>query len=116
MSRRTLLLYFLAPIGIVLWSIVGLVGQKETSPLDVLALSIQMLIFYPGPYLWWVVLCKLRSLQARYWHAGLIAAFWLLYWPLAVVLQILFAVGCRLISSAIGARTPNTSLERTREG
>ena len=137
MRLRTLLLYFLAPTGMVLWSLVGLMRQKASS-FDLVALPLQLLVFYPGPYVWWVLLCKLRSLRTRYWHAGLIAAScslaaclvapyfgrdpsglpyqWLMYWPLAVVLQILFAVGCRLVSSVIDARTPNTSLERTREG
>jgi hypothetical protein len=136
-SRRTLLLYFLAPLGMALWSIVVLVGEGDTSIADFVTVPIQVLVFYPGPYLWWIGLCKLKSFRERYWHAGLIAAscalatclvaphfgrdpsglpyHWFLYWPLAALLQTIFAVGCRLVSGAADTRTPNTSLERTRE-
>jgi hypothetical protein len=137
-SRLTLALYLLAPMGIVLWSIVVLIGQGGTTVGDFVVVPLQMIVFYPGPYLWWVGLCKLKSLRARYWHAGLIAAscalatclvapyfgrdpsglpyHWFFYWPLAILLQILFAAGVRVVSGLTHTRTPNTSFERTREG
>jgi len=137
-SRITLSLYLLAPIGIVLWSIVRLLGQGGTSVGDLVAVPVQILLFYPGPYFWWVALCKVKSLRKRYWHAGLIAAScalamclvapyfgrdpsglpyqWFFYWPLAILLQIIFAAGVRVAGGPADTRTPNTSFERTREG
>jgi hypothetical protein len=137
-SRLTLAIYLLAPIGIVLWAIATLIGGGNASIGDFFAVPVQVLVFYPGPYLWWVGLCKFNSWRARYWHAGLIAAscalatclvapyfgrdpsglpyHWFFYWPLAALLQIVFAVGLRVVSGFANTRTPNTSFERTREG
>jgi hypothetical protein len=133
------LLYLAAPIALVLWGISVLVREDDVRLVDLITSPIWMLVFYPGPHLWWVGLCKLKALRPRYWHAGLIASslafgacmampyfgegdhsglpyHWFLYWPLAVVLQVILAASVRVAGGAYDARRPNTSFERTREG
>lgn len=89
-------------------------------------------LFYAAPQLLWVVVAALGRFSNAVWHAGFIASSaalriiailwlfpsdpsglpiqWLLYWPLAIVLQIVLA-------SAVGlyrrARAPNLGLQRT---
>jgi hypothetical protein len=88
--------------------------------------------FYAAPQLLWVVVAALGRFSNAVWHAGFIAAStalgaiaifwlfprdpsglpiqWLLYWPLAIVLQI-------LIAGAVGlyrrVRAPNSGMQPT---
>jgi len=70
-------------------------------------------LFYAAPYLLWAVVAGLASFSNAVWHAGFIASSialaaiamlwlspgdpsglpiqWMLYWPLAIVLQVLAA-------------------------
>ena len=101
------------------------------------ALSMEMFLAYvvggflycAGPHLLWVVIAALGNFQDKMWHAGLLAssialaaisAFWLfpgdrsglplqwmLYWPLAIILQ---AVIAGLVALFNRAKPSNISL------
>lgn len=88
--------------------------------------------FYAAPHLLWVVVSALAKFSTALWHAGLIAASiamgaiatlslfpgdpsglplqWFLYWPLAVVLQIVLAGVTALYRRA---RAPNSGMQPT---
>src|SRR5206468_2132312 len=89
-------------------------------------------LFYAAPHLLWVVVAALARFSNALWHAGLGAASmamvaiavlwffpgdrsglplqWLLYWPLAVVLQIVLA---GLTAIYRRARAPNRGMQPT---
>ena len=86
-------------------------------------------LFYAAPHLLWVFIGALARFSNAIWHAGLIAASialaaiaalwlgpgdpsglpiqWLLYWPLALVLQVVLAGVTALYRRA---RAPNSAL------
>ena len=82
-------------------------------------------LFYAAPYFLWAIVSSLAKCRSAIWHAGLVASSialaaiaslwlgprdptglpiqWMLYWPLAIVLQFLAAS-----STAIYCRTRKT--------
>jgi hypothetical protein len=88
--------------------------------------------FYAAPYLLWIVVSALVKFSNALWHAGLIAASvamvaiaafwlspadpsglpiqWLLYWPLAAILQVVLA---GLTALYRRARAPNSGMQPT---
>jgi hypothetical protein len=89
-------------------------------------------LFYAAPHLLWAVVSSLAKFSSAVWHAGFIASSvalvaiaslwlapsdpsglpmqWLLYWPLAIVLQLSVA-GCTAVYRR--TQTPNPSIIRT---
>ena len=87
-------------------------------------------LFYAAPHLLWAVIAALAKFSGTVWHAGfvassialaVIASFWLgprepsglpiqwmLYWPLAAILQLVIAGGTVIYCRA--KRTPNTPI------
>ena len=89
-------------------------------------------LFYAAPHLLWVIIAALAKFSNAPWHAGLIAACialamiaafwlfpgdrsglpmqWLLYWPLAFILQIVLA-GLTALYRRV--RAPNSGMQPT---
>jgi hypothetical protein len=96
------------------------------------AVVLQGYLFYAAPHLLWVLVAALVGFSNALWHAGLIAASiamvaiaalwlgpgdpsglpmqWLLYWPLAVVLQVATA---GLTALYRRFRAPNNGMQPT---
>jgi hypothetical protein len=86
-------------------------------------------LFYAAPHLLWAAVASLAKFSSAVWHAGFVASSialaaiasfwlfpgdpsglpmqWLLYWPLAIVLQLSVA-GCTAIYRRV--KTPNPSI------
>ncbi len=89
-------------------------------------------LFYAAPHLLWAVVAALAKCSGAVWHAGFIASSialaiieslwlgprdpsglpiqWMLYWPMAVVLQVVIAGGTAIYRQA--KKTPNPSFEK----
>jgi hypothetical protein len=89
-------------------------------------------LFYAAPHLLWVAIAALAKFSGAAWHAGFVASSialtaiaslwlgpgdpsglplqWMLYWPLAVVLQIVIAGATAIYRRA--KKTPNPSFKR----
>jgi hypothetical protein len=87
-------------------------------------------LFYTAPHLLWAVVAALAKFSGAVWHAGFVASSialvaiaslwlgsgdpsglplqWMLYWPLAVVLQIVIAGGTAIYRRA--KKTPNSTI------
>jgi hypothetical protein len=87
-------------------------------------------LFYAAPHLLWAVVAALAKTSRALWHAGFIASSialaaiaslwlgprdpsglplqWMLYWPLAIVLQLVIAGGTAIYRRA--KMTPNPSI------
>ena len=87
-------------------------------------------LFYAAPHLLWAVVATLAKFSSAVWHAGFIASSvalaaisilwllprdpsglpmqWLLYWPLAIILQFVVA-GCTAIYWRV-KKTPDPSI------
>ena len=87
-------------------------------------------LFYAAPHLLWVAVAALAKFSGAVWHAGLIASSvalaaiaslwlgpqdpsglplqWMLYWPMAAVLQVLIGGGTAIYHRA--KKTPNPSI------
>lgn len=112
MKLKIILAYLSLPI---LWMLFTLIVGARQNGLDIEILYAAAMsgIFYFLPFLLWIAIARFSNLSHLYWHAGLVAASvsltaiivlsvlgpndpsglpyeWLLYWPLAVVLQITF--------------------------
>ena len=89
-------------------------------------------LFYAAPHLLWALIAALAQFSKLLWHSGLVAASialaaitllsifggrdssglpmqWLLYWPLAVILQVAFAVVCAVYRWSHRATVSNPS-------
>ena len=114
MNRTTVAKYLGIPALLTLGTFVVAL-QREPFGLEMFgSVVIAGYVFYAGPFLLWVIVAALGKFSNALWHAGLIAASiamvtiamlwllpgdpsglpiqWLLYWPLAVVLQFVLAV------------------------
>jgi hypothetical protein len=87
-------------------------------------------LFYAAPHLLWAAVAVLAKFSGAVWHAGFVASSialaaiaslwlgprdpsglplqWMLYWPLAVVLQLVIAGGTAIYRRA--KKTPNPSI------
>jgi|SRR5882672_10177424 len=118
MKRSALLGYLCLPA---LLTLVGLVLNLSREPFgfETLASSLLgVLLFYAAPHAIWIIVAALGRFSGAAWHAGLIGASlaltviavlslfgrdssglpiqWLLYWPLALLLQLAAAGGSAL--------------------
>jgi hypothetical protein len=88
-------------------------------------------LFYAAPHLLWAVVAAITKASRAVWHAGFIASSialaaiaslwlgpqdpsglplqWMLYWPLAIVLQVVIAGGIAVYRRA--KKTPNPSID-----
>lgn len=87
-------------------------------------------LFYAAPHLLWAIVAAISKFSGAVWHAGFVASSialgavaslwlgprdpsglpiqWMLYWPLAVVLQLVIAGGTAVFRRA--HKTPNPSI------
>jgi hypothetical protein len=113
MKRRTAIAYLFIPALLTVGCFAVALGRESFGIEMVAAYVLGGYLFYAAPYLLWVIVGALAKFSSTVWHAGFIAsttalaiisAFWffpgdpsglpmqwLLYWPLAVVLQIVVA-------------------------
>ena len=114
MNRTTVAKYLGIPALLTLGTFVVALRQEPFGLEMFGAVVLGGYFFYAGPYLLWVIVAALGKFSNALWHAGLIAASiamvaiailwlfpgdpsglpmqWLLYWPLAVILQFVLAV------------------------
>ena len=132
MRRKAVVAYLGLPALLTLGTLVVAL-QREPFGLQMFAaVVIGGYFFYAAPHLLWVVLAALAKFSNALWHAGLIAASiamlaiaafwlfpgdpsglpmqWLLYWPLAVILQIVLAGLTALYKRT---RVPNNGMQPT---
>ena len=132
MRRKAVVAYLGVPALLTLGTLVVAL-QREPFGLQMFAaVVIGGYFFYAAPHLLWVVLAALAKFSNALWHAGLIAASiamlaiaafwlfpgdpsglpmqWLLYWPLAVILQIVLAGLTALYKRT---RVPNSGMQPT---
>jgi hypothetical protein len=89
-------------------------------------------LFYAAPHLLWAVIAALAKFSGAVWHAGFVASTialaaiaslwlgprdpsglplqWMLYWPLAIVLQLVIVGGTAIYCRA--KKTPNIAFEK----
>src|SRR5690242_8737251 len=113
MKRTAVIAYLGVPALLTLGTLVVALQREAFGIQMFAAVVIGGYFFYAAPHLLWVVLGVLAKFSNALWHAGLIAASiallavaalwlfpgdpsglpmqWFLYWPLAVILQIVLA-------------------------
>jgi len=130
MKRTSLLAHLSVPAVVTLGAFaVALMHQ----PIGVEMFSAYVIggyLFYAAPHLLWAFVAALAKPSNAVWHAGFVASSialaaiaslwlgprdpsglplqWMLYWPLAVVLQLVIAGGIAIVRRA--KRTPNRSI------
>jgi len=112
MKLKIILAYLSLPL---LWLLSTFIVSVRQNGFDIETLYVTATSggFYFLPFLLWIAIARFSSLLRIYWHAGLVAASvslaaiivlsvwgpndpsglpyeWLLYWPLAAVLQVMF--------------------------
>ena len=135
MRRRAVIAYLSVPALLTLGTFVVALQREPLGLQMFAAVVIGGYFFYAAPHLLWVALAALAKFPNAVWHAGLIAASiallaiaafwffpgdpsglpmqWFLYWPLAVVLQLVLAG-----LTALYRRTwaPNSGMQPTPKG
>ena len=93
-------------------------------------------LFYAGPHLLWAVIAALAKFSGAVWHAGFIASSialaaiaslwlgprdpsglplqWMLYWPLALVLQLVIVGGTAIYGRAKKSPNPYINTDAAR--
>ena len=129
MKRATVLAYLCGPALVTLGTFVVALRREPFGLEMFAAMVLGGYLFYAAPHLLWVFIGALVRFSNAMWHAGLVAASialaaiaavwlgpgdssglplqWLVYWPLAVVLQIVLA---GLTALYRRARAPNSAL------
>ena len=117
MKRSLLVRYLIAPA---LLALVGFAIALSREPLEheMVVSLLGGFLFYAAPYLLWSVIAGIGRFSQAAWHAGFVAASvaliaiailsllardpsglplqWMLYWPLAIILQFVLAGGTAL--------------------
>jgi len=118
MMRTTLLGYLSAPALLAVGIFVSALGREPFGIEMFLAYIVSGFLFYAAPLLLWAIVATLGKFSRIVWHSGFVASClalvvlavfslffrdpsglpmqWLLYWPLAIILQIIFAGSCAL--------------------
>lgn len=132
MKRTTVAVYLGIPALLTLGIFVVALRREAFSAEMFLAAVVYAYFFYAAPHLLWVFIAALARFSNALWHAGLIAASvalaaiaamwfgpgdpsglplqWMLYWPLAVVLQVVSAAVVVLYKRF---RAPNSGMQPT---
>jgi hypothetical protein len=133
MKRSTAAAYLAIPGLLTLGIFFFVALRREPVSLEMFAATVlYAYFFYAAPYLLWVFIAALARFSNGLWHAGLIAASmalaaiaamwlgpqdpsglpmqWLLYWPLALVLQVVSA-GVVVLYGRF--RAPNRGMQPT---
>lgn len=130
MKRASLIVHLSIPAVVTLGAF-AVAARRE--PFGVEMFSAYVLggyLFYAAPHLLWAVVAALAKASRAVWHAGFIASSialaaiaslwlgpqdpsglplqWMLYWPLAIVLQLVIAGGTAVYRRA--RKTPNPSI------
>jgi len=138
MKQPSLIIYLSIPAVFTL-GVFAVAGRREPFGVEMFsAYVIESYLFYAAPYLVWTVVATLAKASRPVWHAGFIASFialmaiaslwlgpqdrsglplqWMLYWPLAIVLQLVIAGGtsvyCHIKKDAKPIIPRDTELER----
>jgi hypothetical protein len=136
MKRTALITYLSVPAVVTLSTFLVALGRE---PFGVEMFSSYVLggyLFYAAPYLFWTLATAAIRVSRVVWHAGFIASSialaaivcfwlglqdpsglplqWMLYWPLAAVLQLVIAVGTALCCRP--KKSPTLSPQRTTSG
>jgi hypothetical protein len=113
MKPATVLAYLGAP-AVVAVGVFSVAVTREPFGLEMIATYIVFgFLFYAAPHLLWVFIALIGKFSNRAWHVGLVASTialaaisslwalpgdpsglpmqWLVYWPLAIVLQVILA-------------------------
>jgi hypothetical protein len=132
MKRTTVAAYLSIPAVLTL-GIFVLALRRETFGLEMFAATVlYAYFFYAAPHLLWIFIAALARFSNALWHAGLVGASvalaaiaamwlgpadssglpmqWLLYWPLAGVLQVVLAGAIVLYRRF---RAPNSGMQPT---
>ncbi len=114
MKAITALTHLCVP-ALVTVAVIVVAARRETfDAAGFIGFALGSFLFYAAPHLWWLVIAKLLGGSSVLFHAGLTAASfalaaicaawlfpadpsglplqWILYWPLAIALQVAVAV------------------------
>jgi hypothetical protein len=133
MSRRALAVHLSVPAALTLGAFTVAVGRE---PIGVEMIAIHVLgsyFLYAAPHLVWAVVAPLAKASRAVWHAGFIASSvalaviasfwfwppdpsglplqWMLYWPLAAVLQLVVAGGTAVYQRAKRVTDPPSATD-----
>lgn len=130
MKRTSLLAHLSVPAVVTLGAFAVALMHQPIGVEMFSAYVIGVYLFYAAPHLLWAFVAALAKPSNAVWHAGFVASSialaaiaslwlgprdpsglplqWMLYWPLAVVLQLVIAGGIAIVRRA--KRTPNRSI------
>jgi len=130
MSRTLLLGYLSIPAVVTFGAFYVALGREPFGWEMFSAYVLGGYLFYASPHLLWAVFAAIAKISRAVWHAGFIASSvalaavssfwlgprdpsglplqWMLYWPLAILLQIVIAGGTAIYYRA--KKTPNPSI------
>ncbi len=122
MSRFALAVHLSVPAALTLGVLVDGVGREPLRVQEFVAYSVGSYLFYAAPHLLWAVVAKVAKASRAVWHAGFIGSSlglavtasvwfgpqdpsglpvqWMLYWPLAAILQLVMAGGAAVYRRA----------------
>jgi hypothetical protein len=132
MKRSTIVAHLGVP-ALVTFAVFAVALGRETFGAEMLAAYLlEGYLFYAAPYLLWAIVAGLAGFTNALWHAGFIASSialvaismfwlfpgdpsglpiqWMLYWPLAIILQIL-AAGLTAIYKRAHARNASINTD-----
>lgn len=131
--KRTALIGHLSIPAVVALGVFAVAVRREPFGMEMFsAYVLGGYLFYAAPHLLWAVVAVVLEASRAVWHAGFIASSialaaiaglwlgpqdpsglplqWMLYWPLAIVLQLFIAGGTAVYCRV--KRPPNPSVER----
>jgi hypothetical protein len=129
--KRTALIGHLGIPAVVTFGVFAVVVRREPFGAEMFSAYVfGGYLFYAAPHLSWAVIAAVVKASRAVWHAGFIASSialaaiaslwlgpqdpsglplqWMLYWPLAIVLQLVIAGGTAVYCRA--KKTPNPSI------
>lgn len=130
--KRTALIGHLSIPAVVTFGTFAVAISREPFGMDMFSTYVLGgYLFYAAPHLLWAVIAAVIKASRAVWHAGFIASSialaaiaslwlvppdpsglplqWMLYWPLAIVLQLVIAGGTAVYCRV---KSPNPSVER----